>query len=264
VTAPEWERIRTFGRDLARRTTRRTEPFPWGTAYLDDRFPVRWDSNLLWIEGSLDGASADDLADEADRILGAAGLTHRQVLIDDDAAAERLAGGFAERGYHRDRLLAMVLRRGSDRGARTPVREVDADTFVPIVEAATRREEPATSDAVVRQLAGFRRVVAQDLGARFFVADADGVPAARAELYASDGVAQIEDVGTLSEYRGRGLASAVVLHAIAEARALGADLVFLHADDADWPKDWYAKLGFDGLARWSAFQRDDRPTPDRD
>jgi hypothetical protein len=40
-----------------------------------------------------------------------------------------------------------------------------------------------------------------------------------------------------------------------EGRDGGADLVFLIADDADWPKQLYAKLGFDPLGRYWQFTR---------
>jgi predicted GNAT family acetyltransferase len=59
-----------------------------------------------------------------------------------------------------------------------------------------------------------------------------------------EGAAQIEDVNTLEPFRGRGLARQVVSFAAREALAGGADLVWLIADDNDWPKELYAKLGF--------------------
>ena len=65
-----------------------------------------------------------------------------------------------------------------------------------------------------------------------------------------DGVAELDNVHTLKTYRGRGIARAVVGHAIRQAGDAGADLVFLIADDADWPKDLYAKLGFDPEGRF--------------
>lgn len=250
----ERARMLAFERDLLARTTTRTEPFRWGTAYLDHRLPLRWDSNLLWAEGALDGVGADELAEEADRILGGAGLTHRNILVDDVAPSRRLASRFVALGYAWDRLLTMVLRREPDRPPAASVEEVDVETFVPIVAEATRPEPYATSEEVVDQLAGHRRVLAA-VGARFFVAYAEGMPASRCELYLGDGVAQVEDVGTLEPYRGRGLARAVVLRAVEEARLAGCDLIFLHADEEDWPKQLYAKLGFEPFARWSAFDR---------
>jgi GNAT superfamily N-acetyltransferase len=250
----ERARMLTFERDLLRRTTTRTEPFRWGTAYLDDRFPLRWDSNLLWADAPLDGVGADELAGEADRILGGAGLTHRNILVDDVVPSRRLAPRFVSLGYAWDRLLTMVLRGEPDRPPTVPVEEVDVETYVPIVADAIRPEPYATSEEVVDQLAGHRRVLAA-AGARFFIARVDGVPAGRCELYLGDGVAQVEDVGTLEAYRGRGLARAAVLRAVREARAAGCDLIFLHADEDDWPRHLYEKLGFAPFARWSAFDR---------
>jgi GNAT superfamily N-acetyltransferase len=250
----ERARMLAFERDLLRRTTTRAEPFRWGTAYLDERFPLRWDSNLLWAEGSLEGASADDLAGDADRILGGAGLSHRNILVEDLAASERLASRLVALGYRWDRLLTMVHRRQADRPPRAPVEEVDVETFVSIVAEATRPEPYAVSEEVVEQIAGHRRVLAE-AGARFFVAFEGGVPASRCELYVGEGIAQVEDVGTLEPHRGRGLARAVVVRAIEEARAEGCDLVYLHADDEDWPKELYGRLGFEPFARWSAFDR---------
>jgi hypothetical protein len=42
----------------------------------------------------------------------------------------------------------------------------------------------------------------------------------------------------------------VVLAASKAARDRGPDLVFLDADDEDWPKLLYGKLGFDELRRF--------------
>ena len=36
---------------------------------------------------------------------------------------------------------------------------------------------------------------------------------------------------------------------------MGADLVFLVADDRDWPKQLYSKLGFDPVGRFWQFTR---------
>ena len=74
------------------------------------------------------------------------------------------------------------------------------------------------SEAVVEQLLEQKRIVANAVGARFFLALADGRAASVCELYVRGRTAQIEDVGTLDGYRGRGLARAVVLRALAEAR----------------------------------------------
>lgn len=250
----ELARVLAFERDLLRRTTLRAEPFAFGTAYLDERFPLRWDSNLLWAEGPLERAHATDLSDECERVLGGLGMTHRNLLFDHEDAGRRFAPGLVGRGYAWDRFVTMVHRREPDRPGDAPVEEVDVDTYIPIVRDALRPEPYATSEEVVRQLSEHRRVLAE-VGARFFVAFPDGVPASRCELYPGGDVAQIEDVGTVEAFRNRGLSRAVVLRAVAEARANGAETVFLEADEDDWPKDLYGRLGFDVLGRWSAFHQ---------
>lgn len=254
AASTERERILAFERDLLRRTTRRTEPFAFGTAYLDERFPLRYDSNLLWAEGPLDGVRAAELAAECDRVLGGLELEHRNVIVEDPEAGPRLAPGMTRLGYSWDRLLTMVHRRRPDRPASAPVQELDADGYVPIVRDMLRPEPFATSEEVVRQLSEHRRVLAE-AGARFFVAFVGRVAASRCELYPGPGIAQIEDVATRPEYRNGGLARAVVLRAVDAARAAGAELVFLHADEEDWPKELYRRLGFDPLERRSAFDR---------
>jgi predicted N-acetyltransferase YhbS len=60
--------------------------------------------------------------------------------------------------------------------------------------------------------------------------------------------AQVENVDTLEEFRGRGVARSVVLRAVEAARDADAEHVFIVADDADWPRDLYARLGFIVLA----------------
>jgi hypothetical protein len=44
-----------------------------------------------------------------------------------------------------------------------------------------------------------------------------------------------------------------VLHAAAQARANGSDLVFLVADADDWPRRLYERFGFDTIGRYGRF-----------
>jgi predicted GNAT family acetyltransferase len=61
-------------------------------------------------------------------------------------------------------------------------------------------------------------------------------------------VAQVEDVYVIPEARGRGYARALVTRAAALA-CEDHDLSFIVADDNDWPKQLYAKLGFEPVGR---------------
>ena len=85
--------------------------------------------------------------------------------------------------------------------------------------------------------------------ARYFVGAADGVDGCHATLYSDGVIAQVEDIGTITALRGRGLARAVCCAAVDAALEAGHELIFVVADDEDWPKDLYGKLGFDPVGK---------------
>jgi len=254
------ERIRAFVRRYEEVTSTRIEPFRWGTALFNDEFPVRYDSNFLRLERSRGDATPHDLAAEADRLLG--GFAHREIIADDVAEADRIAAGMGALGYKVDRLLFMRLTEKRPRpSVDVVVEEFDFDTIRPhLVELARRYEEKPT-DEVAAVLADFGRVLVDRMGARFFGVRVDGQPVASCELYVHQGVAQIEDVGTLEEFRGRGFARAFVSRAIIEGIDAGADLVFLIADDDDWPKEFYGRLGFERIGGSRQFTKVPPPRP---
>jgi ribosomal protein S18 acetylase RimI-like enzyme len=233
-------------------TSTRTEPSRFGTALFNDDFPRYWDGNFLRVEGATD-TDLRPLLEEVDRLY--AGFDHREVVLIDDDGGARLAPGFRASGWEVDALLLMVARRGTERGSTLPIEQWSFESVYPLLvegnlEAADRMtREDAEMDA------GIRRIFEQRTGARFFVALVDGSPAGYCELYAHEGVAEIDDVHTFERYRGRGVATAVVSHAVGQGRATGAELVFLIAEDDDWPKELYAKLGFDPLCRYWQFRR---------
>jgi predicted GNAT family acetyltransferase len=83
----------------------------------------------------------------------------------------------------------------------------------------------------------------------------EGRVVSAAELYSDGRSAQVEDVATSPDNRGRGLASAVVLRAVEEAVASGHDFVFLIANDGSWPRELYARLGFETIGHTWSFLR---------
>jgi GNAT superfamily N-acetyltransferase len=251
------DRIARFRRELADRCSTHVEETRHGTAFLNEEFPLRYDSNYLWVAGDGPGGDVDasDLAADADRVLGAAGAGHRQVVVDDDELGRRLSPAFLELGWSAERLVCMALLRDPEPRRRADVREVDLAAARPLIERLLRERPGAEGADARRQLVDFRSVLERQASARFFVVDADGEPASVCEAYAIGGVTQIEDVNTLERFRGGGLASAVVLAAADAARATGSDVVFLDADDADWPKELYGRLGFDPVAWFWSFVR---------
>ena len=248
-------RIHAFERELERRCAVRTEPTTFGTAFLNPEYPLRYDSNYLRADAPLDGVDADELAADADRVLGELGAGHRKITVDGDAQGRRLAAAFLELGWAAELLVIMAQTREPEYRPRVAVRETDFDGARHAIAEVFGRRTEGESEEAAAQVVGFRAVLEREAGARFFLADVEGRPASVCELYAIDGVAQIESVSTLEEFRGRGLGSAVVLAAARSARERGCDVVFLVAEDADWPKDLYARLGFDPVSRFWSFLR---------
>jgi len=251
----ELDRIVAFVRAFEDRRALERVPFRYGTALFNRSLPRLWDWNTLRLE-SADGASAADLAREADAVQGGAGLLHRKITVDDAAVGERLAPGFERIGWQTQPLVVMVHRRAPDRAPDlSVVDEASEEELRPARLAAARGDSWSKDPETIRQLIIGKQLKAEATSIRWFTAHVDGEPASYCELYADGRTAQIEDVTTLPAHRGKGLAGAVVLRALAEARAGGHDLVFLVADADDWPQQLYAKLGFDPVGRFYSFLR---------
>ena len=235
---------------LADHGATREEPFAHGTALFDERLPRRWDSNYLLVERLPVDVNAELLAEEAERLQGAAGLQHRKLEVRDEAAGARLEPEFRRLGWTVNRHVLMAQSRDPDQPVDTTiVREVGAEALREPRAEQLRTYDWARDDDVLEQLHRAKELLSERVTTRFFAVEGDGRTVAWTDLYLAGDTAQIEDVGTLEPYRGRGYARSLVLHAADEARRAGADLVFLVADDEDWPKELYRKLGFDELGR---------------
>ena len=248
----EFERAFKLMHRLDDETAERLEPTPYGPVVVHERLHHVHDLNFLRADEPGD-ASAEELAAEAERVQGAAGLGHRRVNFRDIDAAEERATEFVALGWEPERFVLMALRGEPDRPAGVPVREVDEPTLRPLWAEATRRFPHGKNEEVVQQILEHRRLIADAIATRFFAVEADGKLVAHAELYSIDGVGQVENVVTLEEYRSRGFARALVLHGVATSQELGNDLTFLVADADDWPYLLYEKLGFEIVGRYARF-----------
>jgi GNAT superfamily N-acetyltransferase len=242
-------------------TSTTTQAWDHGTVLFNEDFPQRWDSNFLRVEGPVPGVTADALADEADRLLAAFG--HREVIVESAADGERLAPGLGARGYEIDPLVVMVHHRDRDRAPAVMARKVTSAVVRPVAVAANIESHGGMTPEVAGLLADFDAVAEERAGARFFLADLDGTPASSCQLYLHEGTAEVENVATLTAFRNRGGARAVVTAAIEAARDAGADLVWLFADAKDWPRHLYAKLGFDAIGERWQFTKPPAGTPYR-
>jgi ribosomal protein S18 acetylase RimI-like enzyme len=248
----EFERAFALEDRIEERTAERLEPTPYGPVLVHTRLNRVHDLNFLRAVKP-GAATAEELAAEAERIQGAAGIGHRRVNIRGEEQRERLEPQFVELGWEPQRFVLMVEQRGPDRPAEHDVREVDEPTLRPLWAEAIRTQPHGRDERLVEQILEHRRNVGEAIPTRLFAAEADGRLVAHAELYSEDGIGQVENVFTLPDYRGQGLARSLVLRGVAESHAAGNDLTFLVADADDWPKRLYEKLGFDTVGRYARF-----------
>jgi GNAT superfamily N-acetyltransferase len=215
-------------------------PLPHSTALMTPSLPLVWQLNAVRVE-ELD-APADELLEVVEDALGHA--SHRKLVVHDERAGARLAPLLATEAWNVYRLLVMVRDRPSERRAETGLGGEVERSIGARALAAFRREQPfGWQPEAVEQLHAMDERYGRAVHARDFAAPLDD-PAAACRLYTADGLAQIDEVGTLERRRGRGYATAAVLAAVETALSEGCDPIFLLTDAADWPQQLYARLGF--------------------
>lgn len=245
------EQIAAFRRKLQDAVAERTELFAHGTGLFCDSIPIVYDANFLRVDTV---ASAAEHEAEADALMER--FWHRRVITDDTGAA--IAAGFAELGWAQTTHLVMGHMREPDRAVDTAaVQEVPFDALVEPHISVTLSEPHGTLELAESLLTAKRRVTAA-VPTRFFATFVEGEVASYCELRSDGRTAQIEDVNTVAQYRGRGLGRAVVQRALDEARSAN-DVVFIEALADDWPKELYARMGFETVAERHLFLRPPHP-----
>jgi ribosomal protein S18 acetylase RimI-like enzyme len=206
--------------------------------------PGFWDYNSLRLEVPDPGASAEDLADLADRLQH--DLRHRRIEVEDEAAGARLRPGFEALGWRAARLawLALADPPGGPDFDEVPVEATRAlrldwarSAGFELSEAEFQRQADAEEDVARRR--GVRALMARE-GAAYVLFVTDGRAAEIDQVYVKPGL------------RGQGTGGALVA---AAARAAGAAETFIVADDEGDPKRLYERLGFRPMWRQHEFTR---------
>jgi GNAT superfamily N-acetyltransferase len=220
------DEIRLIDHGLVVRTP--SLPEVWGLNYVRITEPVSHREALALADGHL-----PDLA-------------YRQLYVEDEQTGRALEQSLVADGWRMEREVVMALERGPDRRVDTGnVIEADEDQTLALMRRWYMEGPPETTPEGLRQLVEYARREGRARADRTFgVLGPNGDLVAMTKLR-SDGVtAQLEDVYTAPEARGRGRARTLVSHAAAQGRALPHDLIFIVADDNDWPKHLYAQVGF--------------------
>ncbi|HWD73517.1 MAG TPA: GNAT family N-acetyltransferase [Solirubrobacteraceae bacterium] len=255
-------------RRVRRRAAAEVVPLPGGLVVRhQELWDVHYLNALILDAGVHPPPTAAEVVARADRWLGNAGPAHhRHVVFDDAAAGERVAADLEGAGWERRRTIFMVFAGDANAvGADPRAREISDAEMEALQLAGLREEVPEASvrSGLAERLALTQRVLRAGTPARCFGAGEGGSLQSMCTLFLDDDVdgrrvAMLEEVGTLVDYRRRGLARGAVSAAIAAAVAWDAGLIVVPADADDWPQVMYAGLGFAPVGRQvSVTRRDD-------
>lgn len=227
------------------RCARERREFEYGTALFNDELRRVYDTNVVRFERAFDELTGAVVEAEANELQ--ASLRHRKVLIPDEQAGARVADELKDRGWRYYTLVTMAYRGPREREAVTEAEQVDPRAVRGAREQALT---DGTRDNEARhQIVLFTELMASVVPSRLFAAWTDSEMGAFCALFQDDGLGQIDEVTTIDQYRRRGLGTAVVEAALQASLADRDDLTFLVADEGDWPKDWYGRLGFEPIGR---------------
>jgi len=184
-------------------------------------------------------------------------LPYRQLVVEHPDAGRRLEAEFRAEGWQVDRQVSMALHGNPDR-------QVDTSTVIEPGEHETLElmqrwmgdaHQEATPEGLRQVLEYTRLTWRARCMRRLGMVGESGALAAMTMLYSDGTIAQVEDVYTVPEERGRGFARSLVTRAISLAREHGHELTFIVADDEGWPKHLYGRLGFQPVGRTWLFHR---------
>nr|BFD94973.1 hypothetical protein KitaXyl93_63330 [Kitasatospora sp. Xyl93] len=226
--------------------------FPGVFAVRDAEFALSEEHNQLIVDGP--GTDPAALPELAARWLGR--RRRYSVTVLDPEVGERVTPVLAAAGWEREGIV--ILARPTD-GCQRPEPAALPVELAGMREAVLRQQRDWSEDEeVARQLTDRR--TARLRGAervRFLAARTPtGEVAAWSDLYLEPavGLAQMEDGVTGSQHRGAGHGDTLLATGLALAAEAGIPQLFLLADAADWPREWYGRRGFVEIGRNPSFR----------
>jgi GNAT superfamily N-acetyltransferase len=207
-----------------------------------------WSHNMLWLTGPIAHPAAIELCQ---RHLGEA--LFWQLYLEDEATAQRLLQPLRADGWEFDVEVHLELIRPPDPVPDPPlIIEPGEDESLELMALWMRTDETlhlSGAEGVRQTIVKDRALWRARNARRFGIRGPDGAVAAITQLFSDGRVGQVEHVYTIPQARGRGYARALVSHAAAEAWKAEHELSFIVADDNNWPKQLYRRIGFEPLGR---------------
>ncbi|MFJ9844506.1 GNAT family N-acetyltransferase [Kitasatospora sp. NPDC101155] len=225
--------------------------FPGVFAVRDEEFVRSHEHNHLVVTGP--GTDPAMLPELAARWLGRRGQYAITVL--DDEWGERAAPALAEAGYESG---AIVLLTRETEGCELPEPAALPAELAELRAPVLRQQSEWYEDAeLARQLTERRAARLRGAEQVHFLAarTPDGRIAGWSDLYLdrAAGLAQLEDLVTDTRHRGAGHGDTLLATGLALAAAAGIPRLFLAAEAADWPREWYGRRGFTEFGRIHSF-----------
>ena len=211
--------------------------------FYNPAYPTRFDPNHAGDFCGGEGEGSRIAAEVTDffRSRGCTPVAYVDALsTPNDLGACLLAGGFTHAAQWDGALMLYV---GPDAEHTSA-----ADAELVADEAARSAwAEIADEDAGADQQRMLRAMYYAQLGdprIRAYLARVEDKAAAHCLLFSSGGIGRVETVRTLSPYRSRGLAAAVVRRAVEDSLALDHQLTYIFAEDGGAAQRLYTTLGF--------------------
>ncbi|HUA07018.1 MAG TPA: GNAT family N-acetyltransferase [Solirubrobacteraceae bacterium] len=251
VTADVLGRVVAFVHENLAKTADELRPIEAGCVISTPSLPAVWSVNQIRVALPLGFESVIELAEQQ---LPTMRYVH--IVTENQETGPDLEEAFRAARWKAEREVWMILAAESDRVADTSaVVDADEDEVTELMRRWFAEDE--LDDGGLSQLVEFSRRESRACGDRLLgVRSPDGQLVAASKLRSDGRTAQVEDVYTAPESRGRGFGRAVVARGVEIARDEGNDVVFITADDNDWPKQLYARLGFRPLGRMWQFHHD--------
>ena len=139
------ERAAAFEEALWDACAERIVPSSLGTAVFNDTLHRVWSLNVLRVEKA--DASAEEMAAEAERLQGEAGMLHRRVFVADSETGRELEESFTALGWKTDAFVFMIPARAANREVDlSAVAEVEREALTALEKAIIRETLPGSEE----------------------------------------------------------------------------------------------------------------------
>jgi GNAT superfamily N-acetyltransferase len=238
---------------------------PWGAIVADPRYPRVYEANHASVLHLVPELTLEDIRADLLPALEESRATHEHIeIMDADDHSPAVRDLLSSPGEH-DPDVVMIFE-GEDPPARPRssskirgeirVEEVvePDDSFWKLYRLAPNEYgQPLPDEVLDQMLARVQEVFLP--WERFFIAMVEDSIAGMASVLRLVGVAYIDNVVTLPQFRRRGVATALVNRVVAASLEAGASAAFLLAEENGAPQYLYERLGFRVRRRCYGFTR---------